>query len=810
MAAGPPAAPGGAGRGAAPGSGGGAGSGGGSRSGGAGGSGGGSGSGGARGRASATAAAGAGSGSASAAAAFRRRRVRALPEGAGGARARARAGETKAGAPPAATAPARDRAPGAGCDGGTGGGSRGGGGGRWAGVRPRPPRPPLSAGPAAGAGSTSIGALGQHRRRDGRGSEAQENAVHASLANGIAPASGGTHGREPSWQDGPRARKEHEVAALLDSIRSNRGDPMYSAFAAQMDNLYQVFKELHEQDQLEIRQLLGALEIQRAETQKLAGEASSSRHALQVAERDRDASAAAAATAMAAARAAGAAGPSGRGRVETAGVGVQTDGDGDADAISRVLGRGAGGGGGGSGRPERGRVRLAGGPGGGALDEDGDSSASPPRALQAFGSRRTRMWNTGGGSGSKTSSLVGSPSGRKWSRPSYILFLPYHLHPGHPLWRFYATWLESWSTRRTMWLALAWVLVFLLAVGLLVGLLVPWDNLSKTTMSEPAVANTSSTGTTVTLSLNRVGAVYYVVVPEAATSGGPSAAAPASSSSGRRRRVQESASYMVSGDWWAGHEEDGVVTRGVDDGRWAGAEGRPQGQAGDGALMPQLLGNGGPHRLSRRQLRGQHPHPDQLQTPFVLEQPHLLAALWPHSTGRRRGRGLAESSTLRRLDLQSLEAADVANVADGGDDSPLLPYAVACGVVDISSKNTNYTITLAGRPELLPASLTSTGAAATFAAVYNSSELTALAARLAVAASSAVATQAAECVSNFGLQVNETAALPSWSGARFHKRRCQRCPRLLPGTSYVVLLLGDGGRRTGVKMVRFETSSVVL
>eukprot|EP00198_Chlamydomonas_reinhardtii_P007328 XP_001696664.1 predicted protein [Chlamydomonas reinhardtii] len=481
---------------------------------------------------------------------------------------------------------------------------------------------------------------------------------------------------------------------------------MYSAFAAHMDNLYQVFKELHEQDQLEIRQLLGALEVQRAEAQKLASEANSARHALQVAERDREASAVAAAAAMAAARATGATGPSSRSRVEMASVGVQMDGDGDADVNSRVVGRGvAGGGGGGSGRPERGRVRLAGGPGGGALEEDGDSSASPPRALQALGSRRTRMWNTGGGSGSKASSVMGSPSGRKWSRPAYILFLPYHLHPGHPMWRFYATWLESWSTRRTMWLALAWLLVFLLAVGLLVGLLVPWDNLSKTTMSEPAVANSSSSGATVTLSLNRAGLVYYVVVPEAATSGGPSAAAATSSSSG----------------------------------------------------------------------------------------------------------SLAESSSLRRLDLRSLEPNDlVAVAADGGDDSPLLPYAVACGVVDISSKNTNYSITLAGRPELLPVSLTSTGAAVTFAATYNSSAATELAERLAAAASSTAAAMAAECVSNFGLQLNETSALPSWSGARFRTRRCQRCPRLLPGTSYVVLLLGDGGRRTGVQMVRFETSSVAL
>lgn len=197
-----------------------------------------------------------------------------------------------------------------------------------------------------------------------------------------------------------------------------------------------MFKELHEQDQLEIRQLLGALEVQRAEAQKLASEANSARHALQVAERDREASAVAAAAAMAAARATGATGPSSRSRVEMASVGVQMDGDGDADVNSRVVGRGvAGGGGGGSGRPERGRVRLAGGPGGGALEEDGDSSASPPRALQALGSRRTRMWNTGGGSGSKASSVMGSPSGRKWSRPAYILFLPYHLHPGHPMWR---------------------------------------------------------------------------------------------------------------------------------------------------------------------------------------------------------------------------------------------------------------------------------------------------------------------------------------------------------------------------------------
>ncbi|KAG2426389.1 hypothetical protein HYH02_014816 [Chlamydomonas schloesseri] len=623
----------------------------------------------------------------------------------------------------------------------------------------------------------------------------QENAVHASLANGIG------HAREPSWQDG-RARKENEVAALLDSIRSTRGDPMYAAFAAQMDNLYQVFKELHEQDQLEIRQLLGALEVQRAETQKFAGEANSARHALQVAERDREASAAAATAAMAAARAAGAALPSSRGRVDTASAGTQTDGDADGDANSRVLGRG--GGGGSSGRPERGRVRLA--AGGGLGDEDGDSSASPPRTLQALGSRRTRMWNTGGGgSGSKGSSLVGSPSGPKWSRRSYILFLPYHLHPGQSIWRFYATWLESWSTRRTLWLALAWLLVFLLAVGLLVGLLVPWGNLGKTSMSEPVVANTSSTGTAVTVSLNRAGLVYYVVVPEAATSGGPSATAapPPAGSSRRRRQLQESASYMSSGGGWAELAEQGQDFVG---------EGGQGGRANP--LIPHQGGRDDLYHPTRRQLRGQHQgHLEQWDL-LLAQLHHTPAAHWPRATTalghRGRVRALAEGGSLRRLDLQSVEAGDVANVAGGGgDDSRLLPYAVACGVVDLSSKDTNYTITLAGLPELLPTSLTSTGAAAAFAAAHNSSEATTLAERLAAAASSAAATVAAECVSNFGLQLNDTAALPSWSRARFRTRRCQRCPRLLPGTSYVVLLLGDGGRRTGVKMARFETSGLV-
>lgn len=274
--------------------------------------------------------------------------------------------------------------------------------------------------------------------------------------------------------------------------------------------------------------------------------------------------------------------------------------------------------------------------------------------------------------------------------------------------------------------------------------------------------------------------------------------------------MDESASY-ASGGWWAEHVEAGLGTR-RDYDQWDGAEERVQGRGGDGPLIAQLgrHSGGGPHYLNRRQLRGQHPpsHEHQLHPALLPQQPYHM---WPHSMGRRRGRSLAESSSLRRLDLRSLEPNDlVAVAADGGDDSPLLPYAVACGVVDISSKNTNYSITLAGRPELLPVSLTSTGAAVTFAATYNSSAATELAERLAAAASSTAAAMAAECVSNFGLQLNETSALPSWSGARFRTRRCQRCPRLLPGTSYVVLLLGDGGRRTGVQMVRFETSSVAL
>lgn len=68
------------------------------------------------------------------------------------------------------------------------------------------------------------------------------------------------------------------------------------------------------------------------------------------------------------------------------------------------------------------------------------------------------------------------------------------------------------------------MLMFLLAVGLLVGLLVPWDRLSRTTFPfSPGVVDSGPSHVSVVVQLNRPAILFYIVVPEAFTVGAAAA-----------------------------------------------------------------------------------------------------------------------------------------------------------------------------------------------------------------------------------------------------------------------------------------------
>jgi hypothetical protein len=59
--------------------------------------------------------------------------------------------------------------------------------------------------------------------------------------------------------------------------------------------------------------------------------------------------------------------------------------------------------------------------------------------------------------------------------PTHILFLPPHVAT-RPAFFKWPTWLfAKYSQRKTFWLFVIWALLMLLAIGLLVGLLVPWN-----------------------------------------------------------------------------------------------------------------------------------------------------------------------------------------------------------------------------------------------------------------------------------------------------------------------------------------------
>ena len=59
--------------------------------------------------------------------------------------------------------------------------------------------------------------------------------------------------------------------------------------------------------------------------------------------------------------------------------------------------------------------------------------------------------------------------------PSLTLSIQNSPPPRWPIWL-----ASKYEARRILWLAIIWALLFLLAVGLLVGLLVPWNKTSST------------------------------------------------------------------------------------------------------------------------------------------------------------------------------------------------------------------------------------------------------------------------------------------------------------------------------------------
>nr|BBC28428.1 hypothetical protein [Yamagishiella unicocca]BBC28452.1 hypothetical protein [Yamagishiella unicocca] len=492
-------------------------------------------------------------------------------------------------------------------------------------------------------------------------------------------------------------RPEDALAPYLDSLRANRGDPMYTAFSAQMNNLYQVFKELYDQDQVEIRKLLTALESQKQQLHHLAVENTNVRQHV-VREREHGAAAAAAAAAALAAH-------SGREAAGRAAAVAVTAAATQTEAMDRQRGQPL---------QERRPGPHPGAPDDWLLDASPDSGLMPDRRGMRPGGG-SRM----GGGMLDASRLGGSrggiQAGRRGQRPFYIVFLPYMLHPAHQCWRFYAAWQYSWTTRRTLWLAMAWVLVFLLAVGLLVGLLVPWGRLSNTDFTvRPEVVAVGAAQVSLVMRLNRDAMVFYAVVPAAYTVGAPAG--------GSRRLALATGSGPLAGD--------------------------------DVSGAPWLR----PWREWRRQ--------------------------WRLQPGQRRPcryrRGLAaEIPQALRLDL--VEDDDVRGVASGYSSAVsglLYPYTVACGVLDVAPQagEANYTLTLRS---VLPLVQAGSGPGAAPAAPD-------------------------ECTGSYGLTLNSTLPL---SNGPFNLQRCQRCPLLQPGTTYIVLILGDGGRSTGVVQVNFTTTA---
>ncbi len=173
------------------------------------------------------------------------------------------------------------------------------------------------------------------------------------------------------------------------------------------------------------------------------------------------------------------------------------------------------------------------------------------------------------------------------------------------------------------------------------------------------------------------------------------------------------------------------------------------------------------------------------------------------------------------LQLSGVGASDLrAVVEDRGAAPRLFPYAVACGALDVEAARANYTLSINSLPYLPHAAVETTNATAPGSALNATAGITS-------SAAAALEAALAECRTSYGVLGLEEARPGSGAGAGagagaaatspgpvwpaslgpVASHRCGRCPLLRPGTRYVVLLVGDGGRASGVELLRLTTAA---
>eukprot|EP00195_Chlamydomonas_chlamydogama_P005962 CAMPEP_0202907858 /NCGR_PEP_ID=MMETSP1392-20130828/44059_1 /ASSEMBLY_ACC=CAM_ASM_000868 /TAXON_ID=225041 /ORGANISM="Chlamydomonas chlamydogama, Strain SAG 11-48b" /LENGTH=592 /DNA_ID=CAMNT_0049596929 /DNA_START=417 /DNA_END=2192 /DNA_ORIENTATION=- len=202
--------------------------------------------------------------------------------------------------------------------------------------------------------------------------------------------------------------------------------------------------------------------------------------------------------------------------------------------------------------------------------------------------------------------------------PVNLVFLPAHVGPSKPFLSWYARLATSFKQHRTRWLAITWLVIFLLAVALLVGLLVPWPSKKDNTDTTPPTVELPSGGVspatgpfniTVQVRVSKVSTVYFVLLPS-------------SSLTFSRRRLAAEQQQAHHPDQHLQHQQQG--------GRWPGSR--------DGVHEEQ-------HRLKQHEEEqhdvheeqhddAQHDetqHDDVLAVPHQDQQvPQLQPQLQPH------------------------------------------------------------------------------------------------------------------------------------------------------------------------------------
>ena len=261
-------------------------------------------------------------------------------------------------------------------------------------------------------------------------------------------------------------------------------------------------------------------------------------------------------------------------------------------------------------------------------------------------------------------------------------------------------------------------MVFVLALGLLVGLLVPWKNLFRPKWTYgPVITNVTSTSLSLQLAANRPETrVVYAVVP----------------------------SYWLAEKRCAGrthawhvlhaHMSHGRIQTVVD--RCPGpCTGCPEARRPD--TCPCL-------RLSP-----------------------------PHCLRRSSSRRLLEA--LIKLDPTNIDYSELWTLVSLKEGAKLEPFAVACGEAMVVAEKRNYTMTIASLPGLF----------GTTNATLNQ-----------------------ECATSFSIGRN--TAVPFPDGAKHMRGRCLRCPVLVPGIGYDLLIAAASGRKTKVKRMTFVLPSAAV